>query len=221
MRAARATARPHVRCAGVRVRQRIGVSCWRARGLDWHGPSRVARAMPHAPDATTDPASQIAFEAVYDRLKALAHRQLGNGARGTLDTTALVHELYLRMNGNADLSFERAGQFFVYAARAMRHLLINRSRDRMRLKAGGDWVRVTLQSADNDALAVASAEEALAIEDALVRLEHDDVRAARTFELRFFAGLTCAQIAEVLGVTRRTVDRDWRYARSFLLALLT
>jgi RNA polymerase sigma factor (TIGR02999 family) len=160
------------------------------------------------------------FGVVYERLKGLASRQLARGARGTLDTTALVHELYLRVNTGRELAFEHPEQFFAYAARAMRHLLADRARDRMRQKAGGDWVRITLSGMDSLQPAIDSAEQVLAIEEALGRLERDDPRAARVVELRWFAGLDPEQVATVLQVTRRTVDRDWRYARAFLHATL-
>jgi RNA polymerase sigma factor (TIGR02999 family) len=160
------------------------------------------------------------FGVVYERLKGLASRQLARGARGTLDTTALVHELYLRVNTGRDLAFEHPAQFFAYAARAMRHLLADRARDRMRQKAGGDWVRITLTGNDSLHPAIESAEQALSIEEALTRLEQQDARAARVVELRWFAGLDPEQVADVLQVTRRTVDRDWRYARAFLHATL-
>lgn len=168
----------------------------------------------------SDDAPPLSFEAVYDRLKTLAHRQLGRGARGTLDTTALVHELYLRMGDSEGRVFERSAQFYFYAARAMRHLLINRARDRRRLKAGGEWVRVTLGDAAEAALAVESSDQAFAIEEALSQMEASEPRAAHVFELRYFAGLGADEIAALIGVTRRTVDRDWRYARAFLLAAI-
>lgn len=157
------------------------------------------------------------FAEVYDRLKHLASRQL---ARGTLDTTALVHELYLRINTGRELAFEHPAQFFTYAARAMRHVLADRARDRMRQKAGGDWIKVSLTVSNDDAPAIESAEQALLLDEALTRLEHHDARAARVVELRYFAGLTPEQIAGILRLARRTVDRDWRYARAFLHAAL-
>jgi RNA polymerase sigma factor (TIGR02999 family) len=161
------------------------------------------------------------FGVVYERLKGLASRQLARGARGgTLDTTALVHELYLRVNTGRELAFEHPEQFFAYAARAMRHLLADRARDRMRQKAGGDWIKITLTGMDSLQPAIESAEQALAIEEALSRLEREDPRAARVVELRWFAGLDPEQVAGVLQVTRRTADRDWRYARAFLHAVL-
>ncbi len=166
-------------------------------------------------------ASVVSFEAVYERLKGMAHQHLSGGARGTLDTTALVHELYLRMDGGNPLRFEHPSQFFAYAARAMRHLLMNRARDRMRQKAGGEWAQITLANVDESALAIDSSEQALALEEALAQLEASDSRAERVFELRYFAGLTPEQISEILGQTRRTTDRDWRYARAFLVAALS
>ena len=155
------------------------------------------------------------FEAVYARLKAMAARELDKREHATLDTTALLHDVYLRVGKQAQLRFEHPAQFFAYAARAMRHLLADRARDRLRLRAGGQWMRITLTGTD-DRLAIDSAEQALALDEALKKLEEADPRAARVVELRYFAGLTPEQIGEALDVTRRTVDRDWRFARAFL-----
>jgi len=155
------------------------------------------------------------FGAVYARLKGMAGRRLAAGARGTLDTTALVHELYLRLNSADPPGFEHPAQFFAYAARAMRHLLSDRARNRMRLRAGGDWVRVTLTDGEAP-LALESAAQVLDLERALQLLEATDERAARVVELRYFAGLTLEQVADTLALNRSTIDRDWRYARAFL-----
>jgi RNA polymerase sigma factor (TIGR02999 family) len=158
--------------------------------------------------------------ALYDRLKGLAHRQLARGQRNTLDTTELVHELYLRVTGNDELKFEHPAQFYSYAARAMRHVLADRARDRMRQKAGGEWVRITLTSNEDLLPAIESAEQALALEEALKQLEEMDARAAQITELRWFAGIAPEQIATMLDLTRRTVDRDWQFARAFLHSVL-
>ena len=167
-------------------------------------------------DATPRPTDAM-FAAVYERLKAMAGRQLSRqSARATLDTTMLVHELYLRIQSNRELGFSHDAQFFAYAARAMRHLLADRARDRLRLRAGGDWLRVTLTGGDDDAFALESADEALALEEALGRLGAIDARAAQVVELRYFAGLSLEQVAVTLGLVRRTIDRDWRFARAFL-----
>ncbi len=158
------------------------------------------------------------FATVYDRLKAMAGKRLAAQSGGSLQTTALVHELYLRMQ-DGDKRFPHPAQFFAYASRAMRHLLADRARDRLRLRAGGDWQPVTLSGVDSQ-LAIDSAEKALALENALSRLQAQDPRAACVVELLYFGGLTLEQTAAALDLTRRTIDRDWRFARAFLKAEL-
>ena len=172
-------------------------------------------AAPPTASASVPVETDAMFSEVYERLKAMAGRQLARGARGTLDTTALVHDLYLRVQRNEGLAFSRPEQFFAYAARAMRHLLADHARDRQRLRAGGDWVRVTLTARD-ERLALDGADEALALEEALTRLEAVDARAARVTELAWFAGLDHERIADTLDISLRTVARDWRFARAFL-----
>ncbi|MFT3792179.1 MAG: ECF-type sigma factor [Rudaea sp.] len=171
----------------------------------------------NAADAAVSPQGADAlFDAVYSQLKAMASRQLGQRRAGaTLDTTALVHELYLRIGGRRELQFDHPAKFFAYAARAMRHLLSDYARDRLRLRAGGDWLRVT-GGGENDELVIDSAERFVALDKALNELERAQPRAARVVEMRYFDGLMVEQIAEVLGLTRRTVERDWRFARAFL-----
>ncbi|HEX3894850.1 MAG TPA: ECF-type sigma factor [Rudaea sp.] len=161
-------------------------------------------------------AADALFAEVYARLKAMAARQRARGASGaTLETTALVHELYLRMSTGRELLFDHQAQFFAYAARAMRHLLADRARDRLRHRAGGEWMRITLTGGSQQ-FAIESAEQALALDAALQRLQDIDARAANVLELHYFAGLTIDQIAVTLDVARSTVDRDWRFARAFL-----
>ena len=166
-------------------------------------------------EAASPQSTDALFAQVYDRLKAMAGKRLSQGSRGTLDTTALVHDLYLRIGAHGDLEFAHPHQFFSYAARAMRHLLADRARDRLRLRAGGDWMRTTLTGSDYR-LAIDSAEQALAVEAALQALAGADARAAQVVELTWFAGLGQEQIADTLGVARSTVVRDWRFARAFL-----
>ena len=173
---------------------------------------------PRASNPSEAVRSAVSFEAVYDRLKAMASRQLGRVGHQTLDTTALVHEAWLKFAATRNLSFEHSVQFFAYAARAMRHILIDRARARLRHKAGGEWVRVQITANAADLSAIDSAEQVIELDAALARLEQADARAAKVVELRYFAGLSAEQIAEVLQVTRRTVDRDWRYASAFLHA---
>jgi RNA polymerase sigma factor (TIGR02999 family) len=160
------------------------------------------------------------FAAVYAKLKAMAANQLARGfAASTLETTGLVHDLYLRLDKHPELRFAHRAQFFAYAARAMRHLLADRARDRRRQRAGGEWVRVTM-TGDNEQFALESAEAALQLVDVLERLQQLDARAAQVLELRYFAGLTIEQIADTLGSSPRTVDRDWLFARAFVKAEL-
>jgi len=170
---------------------------------------------PSAPEQAAGQSADALFDAVYARLKAMAGRQLARGpAQASLDTTALVHELYLRVTTNRELAFQHPAQFFAYAARAMRHLLRDRARDRLRQRAGGDWVRMTLTG--SDPIAITSAEQALALDTAMDQLAQADARAAQVVELRYFAGLSLEQVADTLDLTRRTIDRDWRFARAFL-----
>ena len=177
-------------------------------------PDSNADALP--PDLTAPVTPDALFVAVYDRLKAMAGQRLARHARGqTLDTTEIVHELYLRVGQYRELEFSHPAKFFGYAARAMRHLLADRARERLRLKAGGDWIKVTLPD-DSHQFGVESAEEALALDAALGRLAATDARAAQVVELRYYAGLTAQQVADAFGLTRRTIERDWHFARAFL-----
>ena len=178
---------------------------------------------PDVPETVEAGASQSAdalFDAVYSRLKAMAGRQLAQNPSGqaSLDTTALVHELYLRISANRELAFSHPAQFFAYAARAMRHLLRDRARDRLRQRAGGGWVRMTLTG--SEPLAITSAEQALALDEALERLAQTDARAAQVVEMRYFGGRTLEEIAEILGYDVRTMKRDWDDARSWLRQFL-
>ena len=157
------------------------------------------------------------FDEVYSQLRRLARGQRASG-QDTLNTTALVHELYLQMrNGSAAPQFNEPRQFYAYAARAMRHLLVDRARARLRLKRGGDLQRVDLTDSSLGP-GRASPEQAIRLADALRRLSDDDARAAEVMELHYFSGLPIERIAELLGVSSRTVDRHWRYARAFLHA---
>jgi RNA polymerase sigma factor (TIGR02999 family) len=165
----------------------------------------------------TEHSSDEMFTQVYGRLKAMASRRL-TGVRGaTLDTTALVHELYLRINAEGELKFGHAAQFFCYAARAMRHLLIDRAHARLTRRAGGDWQRVTLSDA-KEPIVLENAEQLIDLDAVLRRLARIDARAAEVVELRYFAGLTAEQAAEALSISKPTCDRDWRFAIVFMRA---
>lgn len=174
------------------------------------------------PAPAPEPSAQRAdalFAAVYDRLKAMASRQRARNAGATLNTTGLVHELYLKLSASRELSFATPAQFFDYAAQAMRHILVDRARERMSIKRGGEE-RVV--DADAAALQIAdgTAERTLELDDALRRLEREDARAARLVALHYFGGLSLPEIAALTGLTTRTLNRDWRFARAFLYDLL-
>lgn len=155
------------------------------------------------------------FDQVYGRLKAMASRQISRDRGVTLNTTELVHELYERMTRQELQGIGGPRNFFAYAAGAMRNILTDRARHRLALKTGGDWLRVTV-SERNESAACELALDVIALNDAIGRLSGEDERAATVVELRFFAGLSMEQIAQTMGVNRRTVTRDWNFARAFL-----
>jgi len=168
-----------------------------------------------ATELESDGSSDSMFTDVYQRLKAMAsrHRRRG-GNPNTLCTTELVHEVYIRM-GESNYQHRQQAQFFAYAARAMRHILTDSARRHMQPKQGGDQTRLLLSEPAVDSVFV-DPQLALQLDEALIALERADARAAKVVELYFFAGLSMEQVAGVLGIVRRTVDRDWRYARAFL-----
>ena len=160
----------------------------------------------------------ILFSEVYQELRRLAHRQRTPSDGHTLDTTALVHELYLQMS-RKDLKFAQTRQFYAYAARAIRNLLVDRARERARMKHGGDLRRTEYSETLIDRLNV-DPQQALDLDEALKRLATDDQRSAEVVELHYFAGIPLERVAELCGVSVRTVHRDWNYARAFLGAQL-
>ncbi len=158
------------------------------------------------------------FEALYLHLQAIARRELRGMARGTLDTTMLVHEAFLKLDAR-DVDASQRGPFLALAARTMRCVLIDHVRARSANKRGGDAVRVTLSTAVPHDGAPATL-DVLEVEQALRALEALDARLASVVEYRFYGGLEFDEIARQLAVTERTVYRDWRKARAFLLAHL-
>lgn len=162
-----------------------------------------------------EPVSERLFERVYDALRRIArsHRARWHG-NDTLNTTALVHEAYLKLVGSEGASYENRAHFLAVAAKAMRHLLVSYAERQAAQKRGGGQADLPL----DEALFVPEqrAEELLALEEALQRLEAVDPRAAEVVECRFFAGLDAEETAEALGVSRRTVTRDWGAARAWL-----
>lgn len=152
---------------------------------------------------------------VYDELRQIARRQLrGERSDHTLDTSALTHEVYLKLVGEAEVDWENRAHFFVLAARAMRQILIDHARKRNAQKRGGNWTRTTLSS--RNLRVEVQMGELIDLDEGLHRLHEIDERASRVVELRFFGGMTEDEVAEVLDISTRTVQRDWRKARAWL-----
>jgi RNA polymerase sigma factor (TIGR02999 family) len=158
------------------------------------------------------------FAATYRELRQLARSRLRGGGRNTLlDTTALVHESYLRLNKSGELAFPDRTRFLVYAGRVMRSIIIDLVRQRQAERHGGDAQHVTLTGDVAERLGVPTGEEQiLRVHEALLELEKVDDRMARVVEMRYFGGMTDAEVATALQVTDRTVRRDWQQARLFL-----
>ena len=158
------------------------------------------------------------FALVYEELRSAADRLMNRERpEHTLQATALVHEAYLKLVGSNTPRWEDRAHFFGSASRAMRQILVDHARARSTDKRGGDWARVTLSEE------LVSAEESvdiLALDEALTELEKLDSRAAKVAELRLIAGLTVAEIAETLEVSKRTVNGDWTMARMWLARTL-
>lgn len=152
---------------------------------------------------------------VYDELRRLAARRMAGQAPGqTLQATALVHEAYLRLFGDGDQTWQNRRHFFAAAAEAMRHILVDRARRKAAVRHGGGQVRLDL---DDVVVAVEATDDAIMlVNDALERLAAVDSTAAELVKLRFFAGLTLAQAAELLDFSERTAKRTWAYARAWL-----
>ncbi len=152
---------------------------------------------------------------VYEELRLLAARKLSHEPPGqTLQATALVHEAYLRLVGDEPQSWHSRGHFFAAAAEAMRRILIENARRKRTLKRGGAQERVGL-----DDLGLAAEDtplDMIALDEALTKFAQEEPAVFELVRLRYFAGLTQQQVAELLGIPRRTADRNWAYARAWL-----
>lgn len=170
-----------------------------------------------APDPSTDAgATDELFSVVYDELKRLARRQLrAVGANATISTTELVHETFMKLDKGRVVEWDDRAHFFGSAARAMRQVLVDFARRRQAAKRKGAQHPVTFT--DAEASLQIELDEILALDRALDRLHAVDERLRQVVELRFFAGVPERDIAQMLGVSSRTVERDWLKARLFLL----
>jgi RNA polymerase sigma factor (TIGR02999 family) len=154
---------------------------------------------------------------VYEELRLLAAQRLSREPLGqTLQATALVHEAYIRLIGDAPQSWENRGHFFAAAAEAMRRILVERARRKQGPRHGGEHIQITLNEALVGPSKTVSSAELIALSEALAKLEKEDPPKAELVKLRFFGGLTGRQAAEILGISYATEQRYWAYARSWL-----
>ena len=169
----------------------------------------------HAVERGDAHASEELLPLVYQDLRRQAAMQMSRESAGqTLQPTALLHEAWLRVTGPGDRHWQNRAHFFCAAAEAMRRILIENARRKSRLKRGGDLVRV---DADQIELAATTPDEKiLMINDALERLQQEDPEKAQVVVLKFFGGRTNQEVAESLGVTERTVERHWAFAKAWL-----
>ena len=158
---------------------------------------------------------------VYDELRRLAAQKMAHEAAGqTLQPSALVHEAWLRLGGEAQPRWQNRAHFFGAAAEAMRRILIDHARRRRALRHGGGQERFNVEDLELADASAASDDQLLAVHEALDRLAAEDPRKAELVKLRYFVGLTNEEAAQALGVSVPTVKRDWAYARARLFAAI-
>ncbi len=155
------------------------------------------------------------FELVYDKLHTLAASHFRHqSSSSTLQPTALVHEVYVRLARQDPTIFEDREHFLAVAATAMRQILIDRARRRNAAKRGGDWVRVTLEGVMSTSQSAIV--DMLVLDSVITRLAELNPRQAQVVELRVFAGMTVAEVASVLAISPSTAEKDWRQARAWM-----
>jgi RNA polymerase sigma factor (TIGR02999 family) len=164
-------------------------------------------------------ASEELLPLVYDELRRLASAQMAGEAVGqTLQPTALVHEAWLRLVNEEGRNWNNRAHFFRAAAQAMRRILVDRARQKLAIKRGEGGERVPLENLD---IAAATTDDrVLLVDQNLERLENEDPESARIVTLKFFGGLTNKEVAGILGVTERSVERQWAYAKACLYKLM-
>lgn len=167
-----------------------------------------------------DEALDELVDLVYEDLRIIAHRHLRRTRDdATLRTTALVHEAFLRLAGVDSGTWKSRGHFFAFCSKAMRAVLIDYARRQDATKRGGKFDRVPLD--EKVAALENEIQDVLIVDEAVRRLADHDARMARIVECRFFGGLTVGETAEALGVSKRTIEREWRRARTYLHRLLS
>jgi RNA polymerase sigma factor (TIGR02999 family) len=149
----------------------------------------------------------------YDDLKAIAHRRLRGGRTDDLATTALVHEAYLKLMGSEG-RWESRAQFYAFASRAMRHILVDHARREQATKRGGDAIQIPFE--EGEVTPESGSADVLGVDEAVEELARRHPNMARVVELRFFGGLSVTEVAEVLETSPRTVEREWTRAKAYL-----
>lgn len=166
-------------------------------------------------DLEPEPNASELLSVVYDKLRRLAAQKMAHEQPGqTLQPTALVHEAWLRLGHSSGRPWDSREHFFAAAAEAMRRILIDRARRRARIRHGGEWTRVDAQVVD---LPIAQdGDKCLRVHEALDRLALIDARKAEVVKMRVFVGMEVQEIAEVLGLSERSVQRDWVFSKAWL-----
>jgi RNA polymerase sigma-70 factor (ECF subfamily) len=155
------------------------------------------------------------FERIYDDLCGVAGRLMRRERRDhALQTTGLVHEAFVRIAGVSSVSLKGKTHFLALSSHVMRQILVDHARKRLRLKRGGDRVQLNFDA--GEVLSRGRSSDVLAVEDALNRLAELDTRQAQIVEMRFFGGMTVEEVAESLGVSKRTIEADWTMAKAWL-----
>ena len=172
----------------------------------------------HAAGEGDSSARDRLFPLIYDELRAIAANRIGPRQQDrTLGTTALVHEAFIKLFDRTQLEWSDRSHFFKVASMAMRQIVIDRAREHLAARRGGGAVHVDIDHADGvEVESVRAAEEAIDLDTALRELEETDARLGQVVVLRFYGGLSTEETAKTLGVTERTVGRDWRRARLLL-----
>ena len=179
----------------------------------------IAQLLAEMRNGSEDAASAVTTQ-VYDELRRLASSYMRRERPDhTLQTTALVHEAYLRLVGQRDVDWKNRAQLLGVAAQAMRRVLMDHARSHLSAKRGGVQLKISL---DDASVSFSSrSKELLALDDALSQLAAIDVRQSRIVELRFFGGLSEDEVAEILGISPRTVRREWTVARAWLFGRIS
>lgn len=178
----------------------------------------VTTLLAQAADGDSQAANQL-LPLVYEQLRAIAQRRMASENPGhTLQATALVHEVFLRLLGDRRVPWQNQAHFYATAAEAMRRVLLDHAKAKRRQKRGGGQKKMPLNVAD--LAATENSEQIVALDTVLCRLEEQNPEAAQVVRLRFYAGMSVDQTAEVLEMSPRTIDRRWKFARAWLYKML-